>query len=327
MAKLGAKSKDTAVGRLGREPSEAAPLAGVRVIDFGQYIADPLAAMILADLGADVVQVDPPGGPSWDHPGTNILNRNKLSIALDLNIPGDIEIARRLVATADVVIENFRPGVMDRFGLGASELSAALPRLVYLSLPGFASSDAGARDIPAWEAIIAAAVGGFIDAGLNRILMGVKASYTALPLASVYGAVLGAMSIVLALHSRARDGRGDIAEVPLAAALSEGLAYNPMRIERLPARYKGVREREIERRRQAGSPFDLTYDELESYLGALYRHYRCADGRQFDFQASVHVNHTKRALDLLGVLERRLEFLRLHHSGPVRGPSQAAWCH
>ncbi|MDF0499051.1 CoA transferase [Bradyrhizobium yuanmingense] len=71
--------------------------------------------MILADLGADVIRVDPPGGSSWDHPATNILNRNKLSIALDLKVPGDLEIARRLIATADVVIENFGPGVMDRF--------------------------------------------------------------------------------------------------------------------------------------------------------------------------------------------------------------------
>ncbi|MGY4408336.1 crotonobetainyl-CoA:carnitine CoA-transferase CaiB-like acyl-CoA transferase [Bradyrhizobium sp. LB7.1] len=285
------------------EASEIAPLAGVRVVDFGQYIAGPLAAMILADLGADVVRVDPPAGPSWDHPATNILNRNKRSIALDLKVSEDAEIARRLIATADVVIENFRPGVMERFGLGPRELTAAFPRLVYLSLPGFASADAEARNLPAWEGIVSAAIGQFTDMSLTRVLMGKTVSFSPLPLASAYGAVLGAMSVVLALYSRTRSGRGDVVEVPLAAALSEGLAVRSMHVDGLPTRYRSLREREIERRRQAGAPFDLNYDELQSYLHALYRTYQCADDRRFYIASSSQVNHPKRALALLGLLE------------------------
>lgn len=288
------------------KPFELAPLAGLRVIDFGQYIAGPLAAMILADLGADVVRVDPPWGPVWNHPATQILNRNKLSIALDLNTPADFEIARRLIATADVVIENFRPGIMEHFGLGAKEMTATFPRLVYLSLPGFASSDLEARDIPAWEAIVAAAVGQFTDAGLNRVLMGVKASFSPLPLASTYGAVLGAMAVVLALYSRARDGRGDAVEVPLAAALSEGLAYNSMNVKGLPKRYVTIRQQEIARRRDASEPLDLTYEKLQPFLGAFGRTYRCEDNRHFHFVAGAHANHPKRALELLGLLDEVL---------------------
>ncbi|RZN07881.1 hypothetical protein CWO91_25245 [Bradyrhizobium genosp. SA-3] len=265
-------------------------------------MAGPLAAMILADLGANVVRIDPPGGSLWDHPATNILNRNKRSIALDLNISKDGDIARRLIATADVVIENFRPGVMERLGLGARELAAAFPRLVCLSLPGFASCDAEARDIPAWEGIVSAAIGQFADMSLTRVLMGKTASFSPLPLASAYGAVLGAMSVVLALYSRAKTGHGDVVEVPLAAALSEGLATRSMRIEGLPARYSSLRQQEISRRRQAGEPFGVTYDELQSYIPALYRRYRCADGRYFYIMAGCQLKHPRRTLALLGLL-------------------------
>src|SRR3954471_20897480 len=95
----------------------ASVLEGVRVIDLGQYIAGPMAAMLLGDQGADVVRVDPPGGPRWNTPANARWNRNKRSIALDLKQEADKEIARKLIGTADVVIENFRPGVMDRLGL------------------------------------------------------------------------------------------------------------------------------------------------------------------------------------------------------------------
>src|SRR5579884_2356679 len=113
-------------------------LDGIRVIDFGQYLAGPLAAMLLADQGADVVRVDPPGGPRWRHPANAVLQRGKRSIVLDLRREPDRMMAHQLVASADVLIENFRPGVMDRFGLGPHALTSALPaRLIYCSIPGF----------------------------------------------------------------------------------------------------------------------------------------------------------------------------------------------
>src|ERR1700754_3150733 len=102
----------------------AGVLEGIRVIDFGQYIAGPMAAMLLADQGADVIRIDPPGGPRWNTPANATWNRNKRSIALDLKAESDLETARKLVCTADVVIENFRSGVMDRLGLGADAMTA-----------------------------------------------------------------------------------------------------------------------------------------------------------------------------------------------------------
>jgi crotonobetainyl-CoA:carnitine CoA-transferase CaiB-like acyl-CoA transferase len=133
----------------------AGALEGTRVIDFGQYIAGPMAAMLLADQGADVVRVEPPGGPRFDRPANATWNRGKRNVVLDLKDPGDLAVAKRLVASADVVIENFRPGVMDRLGLGSVAMTAVNPRLVYCSLPGFAGDDPRAG-VAAWEGVVGA---------------------------------------------------------------------------------------------------------------------------------------------------------------------------
>src|SRR5579864_1033494 len=90
------------------------PLSGVKVIDFGQYIAGPAVAMILADLGATVIHIDPPSGPLWDSPANAVLNRNKHCLRLDLKSSQGLQETKELVAVADILIENFRPGVMAR---------------------------------------------------------------------------------------------------------------------------------------------------------------------------------------------------------------------
>src|SRR5262245_44797830 len=131
-------------------------LAGLSVLDFGQYLAGPLMAMMLADSGADVIRIDPPGGPRWRHPSNVALQRGKRSIVLDLKQQDDVEAARRLAAAADVLIEGFRPGVMTRLGLGAETLLAANPGLVYVSLPGFAADDPRAG-LAGWEGVVLAA--------------------------------------------------------------------------------------------------------------------------------------------------------------------------
>src|SRR6266508_3122745 len=89
-------------------------LEGVRVVDFGQYIAGPLAAVMLGDQGADVIHVDPPGGPRWKSPADAFYNRGKRRITLDLKRREDQQTARALIDRSDVVLENFRPGVMER---------------------------------------------------------------------------------------------------------------------------------------------------------------------------------------------------------------------
>ncbi|MFN8558578.1 MAG: CoA transferase [Dehalococcoidia bacterium] len=203
-------------------------LDGVRVIDFGQYIAGPLAAMLLADHGADVVRIDPPGGPRFDTPANRVWNRGKRSIVLDLKDAADRATARRLVAGADAVVENFRPGVMERLGLGAAELCAAHPRLIFCSLPGFASDDPRAG-LPAWEGVVGAATRSYPprpDTGAPV--------YTAIPISSCYAAFQAAVSIAVALNVRERDGLGQRVEVPLFDATFGAIGSRGLRVHDRP---------------------------------------------------------------------------------------------
>jgi crotonobetainyl-CoA:carnitine CoA-transferase CaiB-like acyl-CoA transferase len=181
-------------------------LSGVKVVDFGQWIAGPLAAMLLADQGAEVVHVDPPGGPRWRTPANATFNRGKTSVVLDLARVNDRDSARRLIDGADVVVENFRPGVMERYGLGARECTAGNPRLIYCSLPGFASDDPRAA-LPAWEGLVAAATGVYQPTDDPR--------FTAVPICSTFGALAASVALVMALIARERDGLGQRIEVPL----------------------------------------------------------------------------------------------------------------
>ncbi len=181
-------------------------LRGIRVVDFGQWIAGPLAAMLLGDQGAEVVHVDPPGGPRWPTPANAIWNRGKRTVVLDLRRGADLATARRLIGEADVVVENFRPGAMTRLGLDAHEVLRDNPRLIYCSLPGFAGDDPRAA-CPAWEGVLGAATGAYGPPDGPR--------FTALPISSCYGALAAAVAIVMALIARERDGLGQLVEVPL----------------------------------------------------------------------------------------------------------------
>ena len=188
----------------------AGTLEGIRVIDFGQYIAGPMAAMLVGDHGADVVRVDPPGGPRWNTPANATWNRNKRSIVLDLKSDADRNTARQLIASADVVIENFRPGVMDRLGLGAAAMTAVNPRLIYCSLPGFGADDPRAQ-VPAWEGVVGAATGAYRASHATKG----RPVYTVVPYGSMYAAFLCAVTVAMALHERERSGLGQRVEIPL----------------------------------------------------------------------------------------------------------------
>lgn len=282
---------------------EALPFHGVKVVDFGQYIAGPAVAMILGDLGATVVHIDPPTGPLWDSPANATLNRNKLLVELDLKSEDGRAKALALIAEADIVIENFRPGVIKRLGIDFAALRQARPELITVSIPGFASNDELRREWRAFESVIAASSGVFTDMGLNRVLMGVNPSFSPLPLASAYGTMLAVSAAALALQARVKTGRGDKIEVPLASAVMEGLCYNSIKIEDYPLRYQTQREQEIERRRGEGLPMDVTYDDLQAFLDPFYRSYPCKDGRSFYVVCPSHKFHAKRCLQTLGIYD------------------------
>lgn len=114
--------------------------------------------------------------------------------------------------------------------------------------------------------------------GLNRVFMGLNPSFSPLPLASAHASQIAASATVLALHSRQMTGIGDQIEVPLAAAVMEGLCYNSIKVENMPERYLIQRELEIERRRLEGLPMNLNYEDLQELLDPFFRSYMCKDG-------------------------------------------------
>jgi crotonobetainyl-CoA:carnitine CoA-transferase CaiB-like acyl-CoA transferase len=127
-------------------------LAGVRVVEQGTFITGPCAGMMLADLGADVIKIESPDGDPYRSyqggqysPHFQAYNRNKRSLCLDLKQPADGELFTRLVRSADVYIQNFRPGTAERLGAGAPQLQALNPALVYCSISGFGSSGPAER--------------------------------------------------------------------------------------------------------------------------------------------------------------------------------------
>lgn len=282
------------------------PLHGVKVVDFGQYIAGPAVAMILGDLGATVVHIEPPAGPFWNSPANATLNRNKLIVKIDLKNEAGLSQAKALMGNADIVVENFQPGVLAQLGIDFSALRSARPSLITVSIPGFASDDQLRREWRAFETVIAASSGVFtsgILGGAGRELMGVNPSFSPLPLASAYGAMFAASASVLALQARERSGIGDQIEVPLSCALTEGLAYNSISIEDLPARYKWADEIELSRRRQTGLPMDLSYEEVQEFMDPFQSHYNCKDGRMIYVVCAGHKHHARRCLELMGLYD------------------------
>lgn len=283
------------------------PLKGVKIVDFGQYIAGPAVGMLLGDLGATIVKIDPPEGPMWDSPANAALNRNKAIVNIDLKTPTGLEQAKALCAEADILIENFRPGKLKKLGIDFSEMREARPELITLSIPGFASNDEHRRDLRAFESVVAASSGVFTDMGLNRVLMGLNPSFSPLPISSAYASQIAASATVLALQSRQVTGLGDKIEVPLAAAVMEGLCYNSIHVDDMPKRYLTQREVEIERRRTEGLPMNMTYEDLQELLDPFFRSYMCKDGRMFYVVCPSHKNHARRCLEVLGIYDEMVE--------------------
>src|SRR5436853_225117 len=155
MSRLHPRSEPAARGR---QPSAGGPLAGVRVLDLTRALAGPYCTLMLGDMGADVIKVEMPGSGDetrgWGAPADFIegessyfmsVNRNKRGITLDLKRPAGREVLRRLVERSDVLVENFRPGTMERLGFGYEQAHALNPRLIYCSISGFGQTGPRAR--------------------------------------------------------------------------------------------------------------------------------------------------------------------------------------
>src|ERR1700719_3558767 len=209
-----------------------APLDGMRVLDFSIMLAGPYCARLLADLGADVIKIEPPEGDDMRlrtplRAGHSAyfgqLNAGKRSVALDLKSSDAIKLVHQLVEQTDVVVENFRPGVMDRLGLGFATLREINPRLIYCSISGYGQSGPAAERA-AYAMIVHA------ESGFDRALMHYagdrnRPAAGAVFVADVLGGIFGYSAIQTALVQRARTGQGQRIDVALMDCMLNLLVY------------------------------------------------------------------------------------------------------
>jgi len=200
------------------------PLAGLKVLELGQLIAGPFAAKTLADFGAEVIKIEPPGGGDplrkWRllKDGTSVWwqvqARNKQSVALDLKDPAAQDIVRRLADESDVLVENFRPGGLEGFGLDPALLMQRNPRLIVLRISGYGQTGPY-RDKPGFG-VVAEAMGGLrhltAEPGRTPVRVGVSIGDT---LAGLHGVI----GVLTALHERQRSGLGQVIDVALYEAV------------------------------------------------------------------------------------------------------------
>jgi crotonobetainyl-CoA:carnitine CoA-transferase CaiB-like acyl-CoA transferase len=231
-------------------PLSGGALEGVRVIDLTQMLAGPYATLMLADQGADVIKVEPPEGDGTRTIGPFLpedearaysgyfqsINRNKRSITLDLKSEAGKGILRRLAAAADVLVENYRAGVMERLGLGYESLRQDNPRLVYAAIRGFGDARTGQSPYMNWPAydVVAQAMGG---------IMGITGPAPDQPLkigpgiGDIFPATYAAFAILAALRHAERSGEGQFLDIGMAdamLALCERIVYQYSYTGRVP---------------------------------------------------------------------------------------------
>lgn len=290
------------------------PLSGITVLDLTRVLAGPYATMMLADLGARVIKVeDPRGGDDSRHIGPFVdgesayfasINRNKQSIAIDLKSPQGVTELDRLLATADVLVENFRPGVMDRLGYGWEEVHARHPRIVYASISGFGQTGP-LRTRPAYDMVVQA-MGGIMsvtgEAGGRPARVGVS-------IGDIGSGLFATIGIQAALMRRMVTGVGDRLDISMLDC-QLALLENPI------ARYSATGEvpQATGTRHASITPFDvfrtadgLTVlavgnDSLFRTLCIAIERGAWADDTRFNTNASRHAHHEA----LKDLLESRL---------------------
>lgn len=213
-------------------PTWPGPLSGIRVLDFTRVLAGPAASLALADLGAEVIKIEPPGSgddtrtfpPMRDGESHYYLaiNRGKKSIVIDLKDPAGLQLAKDLAAKCDILIENYRPGVMDRLGLGYEALKAINPGLIYCAISGYGMTGP-MKDLPSFDIVLQAQSGALYmnaEPGGQPMKLG-------LPMGDLVGGISGPIGILAALFERTRTGKGRLIDVSLTEGLIGLSAYLP----------------------------------------------------------------------------------------------------
>lgn len=206
------------------------PLNGIRVLDFTRVLAGPAAALALADLGAEVIKIEPPGTgdetrsfPPFREGESHYflsINRGKKSIVVDLKTEAGVALVKDLAAKCDVLIENYRPGVMDRLGLGYDALSAINPRLIYCAISGYGMTGP-LRDRPSFDIVLQAMSGALSVNGEP----GALPTKLGIPLGDLIGGINGPIGILSALYERTLTGRGRLIDISLMDGMIGMLGY------------------------------------------------------------------------------------------------------
>src|SRR5499427_5071125 len=198
-----------------------ATLAGIRIVEQGTFITGPCAGMMLADLGADVIKVESPGGDPYRayqgglySPHFQAYNRNKRSIVCDLKQPADRQLFERLIGEADVYIQNFRPGTAEKLGAGPARLRELNPRLVYCSISGFGASGPYVER-PSYDSV-AQALSGFLSVVVDED----RPRFLGPALADAITGIYASYGILGALFDRSRTGKGRMVEVSMLEAMA-----------------------------------------------------------------------------------------------------------
>ena len=271
------------------------PLEGVRVADFTEIIAGPLAGRVLAEMGADVIKIEPPWGEPWRltqrftppdsaKPESRTFmtyNRGKRSLPLDLTKPEAQEILARLAKQTDVVLVNFRPDVAVKLGVDYERLSAINPRLVYCELTAYGRRGPDAHR-PGYDMIIQAMTG--MIASETKTVDDVPSWVWSSPLIDTASGIAMAGSVSAALYARERTGVGQRIETTLLGQALNLMGARFLHVERLDRETRDKTLRDLDEQRQAGA----SYDELvqlspgsrrrEHHGNIYYRVYMAADG-------------------------------------------------
>ncbi|MCZ7527483.1 MAG: CoA transferase [Acidimicrobiia bacterium] len=254
-------------------------LDGVRILDLSWGIAGPLGVLLLAEQGADVVKVEPPGGdPFRAYSGYHVWNRSRRSVTVDLKAPEGLEAFGRLAATADVLVESFRPGVADRLGIGYEELHDRLPRLVYCSVPAYPPGHRLAGR-PGYDALVQAASGQQWEQPGWRM----GPIFLHMPMPSMGAVFLVPAGIVAALFARERTGRGQHVQTSL---LQGAFAYTTQIWQQVE---------------KAKAPF---HDLMgKSYPPGIHQQFvfECADGEWVHTSVMSGLTPTKSQDEILGL--------------------------
>jgi CoA:oxalate CoA-transferase len=230
------------------------PLSGIKVLDLSRVLAGPYCTALLADLGAEIIKLEPPAGDDYRHVGPfkdgesalfTLNNRGKKSIVLDLKNPADLKLAQELAARVDVVVENFRPGVAARLGLGAETLRKASPRLIYCSISGF-GQEGPFKDLPAYDLVVQAMSGLMAATGED----GGAPLKTGESIADLIAGLFASWSIMAALVSRNATGQGTTLDVAMYDAL-----FSMLTTSHAQHFYDGVLPGRVGNRHPLSTPF------------------------------------------------------------------------